>query len=494
MSTNNIDRRGFLQATGSGAAALIIGYSGEAQAWVTGAAQGGEPFEHVPALDGELLTDEAARLARGTDLGNLIFNTPAAVLRPGSVDDVAKMVKFCAGHGISVSARGQGHATHGQAQAKAGLVIDMSTLSAVREIGSGFAVVDGGTTWLQLLGQTLAQGQTPPVLTGFIGLSVGGTLSMGGISGMAYNKGVQVQHVLALTVVTGRGKVEECSETRNRRLFEAVLAGQGQCGIIVSAKLKLVPAKQRATDLSLRYNDVQRFQDDMRTLVYRGEFDMVWGTARQDATGWFYELNTTSFYTAPEAPDVTHMIRGLAYEPGSLVQADGTYFDYHLRVDGFIGFLRSINLFDNVMHPWFDAFLPDSEFADYVDGVVSNFQPDDVGTFGFVLFFPLLTSTITRPLFRLPDEELVYLFDVLTARDIPGYDADFAANKRARNNTWFELARCLGGTRYPIGTLDFSPGDWRRHYGSAWGGFKAAKQKFDPQNILTPGPGIFPRR
>jgi FAD/FMN-containing dehydrogenase len=87
----------------------------------------------------------------------------------------------------------------------------------------------------------------------------------------------------------------------------------------------------------------------------------------------------------------------------------------------------------------------------------------------------------------------VWLFDVLTSRDAPGYDSDFAANKRARNNVWFDMARELGGTRYPIGTLDFTPGDWRRHYGPEWKGFKQAKQDFDPHNILTPGPGIFPR-
>jgi FAD/FMN-containing dehydrogenase len=93
----------------------------------------------------------------------------------------------------------------------------------------------------------------------------------------------------------------------------------------------------------------------------------------------------------------------------------------------------------------------------------------------------------------LPDEELVWLFDVLTSRDVPGYDADFAANKRARNNAWFDMARALGGTRYPIGTLDFTPGDWRRHYGPEWKAFKQAKQEFDPRHILTPGPGIFPK-
>jgi FAD/FMN-containing dehydrogenase len=150
-------------------------------------------------------------------------------------------------------------------------------------------------------------------------------------------------------------------------------------------------------------------------------------------------------------------------------------------------------LFDNQMHPWFDVFMPDSELGDYVVDVMSGLEPDDIGQFGFVLFFPLLTSTITRPLFRLPDEELVWLFDILTSRDAPGYDADFAANKRARNNAWYDMARALGGTRYPIGTLDFSQGDWRRHYGSAWHGFKRAKEEFDPKGILTPGPGIFRR-
>lgn len=493
MGNQIIDRRGFLKGVAGAAGALaILGFDTEAQAWVGGHSHGS--FDRVPQLDGELLTDAAARELRGGDLGNIIFNTPAAVLRPGSAEDVAKMVKFCAKRGISVAARGQGHATHGQAQAKAGLVIDMSTLAEIHEIGDGFAVVDGGITWRTLLESSLPGGQTPPVLTGFIALSVGGTLSMGGISGMAYDKGVQVEHVLSLKVVTGRGKIEHCSRHRNRQLFDAVLAGLGQCGVIVQAKLRLVPAKERAVDLTLRYDDVHRFHDDLRTLVFRGEFDMVWGGARPDpGGGWHYELYTTSFYTPPEAPDIGFMTRDLSYEPGSLVQLDGTYYEYQTRVDGFIAFLRSIDLFDNVMHPWFDVFLPDSAFADYVDDTITSFQPDDVGTFGFILIFPLLTSTITRPMFRLPDEELVFLFDVLTSREEPGYDADFAANKRARNNAWFELARDVGGTRYPIGTLDFTPRDWRRHYGSAWNDLKAAKKKFDPDHVLTPGPGIFPR-
>ena len=490
MVSKQIERREFLKA--AAAAAVIFGYSREAGAWTTDPRCGGD-FDRVPHLDGVLLTDAASTADKTTDLGNIIFNTPKAVLRPASIDDVAKMVKFCAQRGIVVAARGQGHATHGQAQAKAGLVIDMSSMQQIHKIGNGFAVVDGGCTWRLLLEASLPA-QTPPVLTGFIGLSIGGTLSMGGISGMAYNIGTQIQHVLELTVVTGKGKVEVCSEHKNRKLFDHVLAGQGQCGIIVKAKVKMIPAKALVLNTTMLYFDVHQFQADLRTLVYRNELDSIYGlnVVVDPTTGARgYVMNVAKFHDASTTPDMAAMTAGLSYVPGTVQTVDVPYLDFQLQVDNLITYFRSLGMFDNVMHPWFDVFVPDSALGDYVQDIVSSFQPDDVGQFGFVLFFPLLTSTITRPLFRLPDEELVWLFDVLTSREVPGYDADFAANKRARNNAWFDMARDFGGTRYPIGTLDFTHDDWKEHYGSAWKAFKKAKAEFDPEHILTPGPGIF---
>ncbi len=498
MSSQNMDRREFLKA--AGAAAAIIGYSTTDNAWVTTAhaAPGGpHDFDVVPKLEGTLLTDDASRQARGTDLGLIIFNTPQAVLRPKSINDIKTMVKFCSARHIVVSARGQGHATHGQAQAKAGLVIDMSAMQSIHEIGAGYAIVDGGCTWRSLLHASLASlpSQTPPVLTGYIGLSIGGTLSMGGISGMAYNIGMQVQHVKELTIVTGKGEVVVCSKSNNRKLFDHVLSGQGQCGIIVRAKLSLVPAKALAANSLAVYFDVNVLQADMRTLVYRHELDSIYAQAGIDpSTGnLVWQLNVAKFHDPSSPPDMAHYLRDLNYIPGTLTTADMPYEKYQLTVDDLIDQLRAIGMFEGVMHPWFDVFVGDSELGAYVTDVASSFQPDDVGMFGFVLLFPLRRLSTTPPLLRLPNEELVWLFDVLTSRNAPGYDADFAANKRARNNVWYDMARDVGGTRYPIGTLDFSHDDWRRHYGSAWENFQKAKNEFDPKGILTPGPGIFPR-
>ena len=534
--STNIVRREFLKVAGAGAAAIVVGYSREAGAWVTGGHHPHDPFDHVPHLDGELLTDEASRLAKGTDLGLILFNTPKAVLRPASIDDISKMIKFCKARGIVVAARGQGHATHGQAQAKAGLVIDMSSMQQIHEIGSGYAVVDGGCTWRKLLDLAVLVAQTPPVLTGYIGLSIGGTLSMGGISGMAYNIGVQVQHVLELTVVTGKGKVVVCSETQNRRLFDHVLSGLGQCGIIVRAKVKLVPAQAMAANTTAVYFDPRVLIDDLRTLALRNELDSVFAQAGIDpASGalvWL--LNVAEFHDPSDPPDMAHLTRDLHHVPGTLATNDMSYLDYQLQVDNLVEQLRSLGLFEGVMHPWFDVFLPDSEVGDYVADNVVSFQPDDVGPFGFVLLFPLLTSTTTRPLFRLPDEELVwlydvpedvgqtgfmllfplkrsalpgdflqlpenidcsekyaYLFDILSAAPTPGPNPEYASQMLARNGVLFEMAREVGGVRYPIGALEFDKHDWRRHYGSSFHRVKKLKHRFDPARILGAGSGHF---
>ena len=217
-------RRQFLSSFA--AAATIVGFNPVSRAWVTEAAAASTPFAHVPALDGQLLTDTAARGARSTDAGNLVHKTPAAVLLPGSVDDVVKMVGFCKRYGISVAARGQAHTTFGQGLVDGGLIIDMSTLNTIHSINADSADVDAGTLWKDLTTQAFASGLTPPVLTGFLGLSIGGTLSVGGISAGNIH-GAQVDHVRELQVVTGAGDLVRCSERDNRELFEAVLHSGG---------------------------------------------------------------------------------------------------------------------------------------------------------------------------------------------------------------------------------------------------------------------------
>lgn len=476
-------RRAFLKQATLGAA--IVGFDMASRSWVSAAAAA-ERADAIPHLDGELLTDAASLAAVAEDYGHIVTRTPQAVLRPGSVQDIVKMVKFARRHHIAVAARGQGHSTYGQPLVDAGFVIDMSTLSQICSIRPAYAVVEGGVRWIDLFQVTLAQGRIPPVATDYIDLSVGGTLSVGGIGGASHKHGVQIDNVLELLVVTGEGKLVSCTPTRSAALFNAVLGGLGQFGIIVRATVKLAAAKASARTYLLYYDDIALFTADQQALIGDGRFDYVEGQIVAKAGGgWQYMIEAASFYSAPSTPNDTALLAGLGFNPGSQTIADVTYFDFLNRLAPTVAFLKSIGAW-SLPHPWYDVFVPASQVNAYVGGIVARLTEADTGQ-GPVLIYPVKRSKFTKPFFRVPNEEVVFLFDILRTAATP----EIAQQMVAANRALYEQVRAVGGTRYAIGAIPLTQADWAQHFGAAWPQFQQAKAKFDPDHILSPGQGIF---
>ena len=82
----------------------------------------------------------------------------------------------------------------------------MSTLRSIGAVEGDRVVVEAGAKWSEVLRATLAQGKTPPVLTEYLELSVGGTLVVGGVGATTSTFGVQSDNVIDLEVVTGNGE------------------------------------------------------------------------------------------------------------------------------------------------------------------------------------------------------------------------------------------------------------------------------------------------
>ena len=482
---HTISRRSFIKALAVGTA--IVGFDPIKRSWVT-TAQAAPPDTSIrlPRLDGELVTDEASLAAVADDYGHIISRTPIAVLRPGSASDIMKLMRFARDHDIKVGARGQGHSTYGQGQVAAGVVIDMSTLNKIGQIRHSSVEVGGGTTWRALLEATLPQGYTPPVLTDYLDLSVGGTLAVGGIGGAAQRFGVQVDNVLELTVVTGEGKLRRCSARRDRKLFEAALAGLGQCAIIVCARLKLIAAQTDARVFSLRYSDLATFTEDQQTLIGDGRFDYVEGQVIvSDGIAASYLLEAASFYTPPTLPDNGALLAGLRHDQSTMTFEDKSYFDHLARLDPVVAFLTQIGVW-GLPHPWLNIFVPASQVTQYVGNVVANLTLADTGQ-GPVLIYPVNTERFGRPLFRTPDEPVVFLFSVLRT----AFTVEIAEQMVLANRALYEQLRPLGGLRYTIDSVPFSPADWQDHFGPVWEDLMRAKRRYDPDNLLTPGQGIF---
>ncbi len=61
----------------------------------------------------------------------------------------------------------------------------------------------------------------------------------------------------------------------------------------------------------------------------------------------------------------------------------------------------------------------------------------------------------------------------------------------ADNRRLFGQNRELGGRHYPISAVELSRKDWRQHFEPHWELLQRGKHRYDPDDILTPGPGIF---
>ncbi|APR84461.1 putative cytokinin oxidase [Minicystis rosea] len=497
---SKVSRRGILQGLVAGA--LVLGFDPAKRSWIS-EARADVPFAHIPTLDGMLTTDPEMLAEVSDDWGHMVHRTPVAVLHAASVDDVVKMVNYCRAHGIKIATRGRGHTAFGQSQAAGGLVIDLRALNEIHSIQNCRAVVDAGVVWRDLLEATVEEGLTPPVLTDYINLTVGGTLSVGGAGGSSFLYGAQVDNVEELVVVTGTGQVVTCSRNKKRSLFEAALAGLGLCAIIVRVTLTLIEAEERAQTYKLFYPDVPSMLADIRVLIADERFDYVRGNGQPGADGWTWYIEATSFYT----PSNNHCgghgnghgggngnghgngdpLAGLHFIPGATQIEDRTYFDYcdlTVQIFNMLGQLGLLGL----PHPWLDLFVRDSVIDSFASNAVDDLDPSILLPGSLILFFPFIKKEVRQPLFRVPNEKVFFLFDILPT--VPP-DPNVINFTLQQNRATFERNRALGGTHYTISAVNLSQADWKAHFGSQWPALCDAKASYDPANILGAGVNVF---
>src|SRR5499426_3330971 len=112
-----ISRREFnKRLAGAASAAALLGLQPSCTSLPPSLPMGQLLRNDLTDLSGTLLFDDAARQAAADDFGHIVHHLPTAVLKPGSIQDIVKLVQFANRHGVKVSMRGQGHAMFGQAQ------------------------------------------------------------------------------------------------------------------------------------------------------------------------------------------------------------------------------------------------------------------------------------------------------------------------------------------------------------------------------------------
>jgi FAD/FMN-containing dehydrogenase len=478
-----ISRRLILEGiAGCGLAARLspVGLS-----WVAAAKAQSCCPEDVPRLDGDYLVDDAARRSVARDFGRSVYRLPLAVVRPRTVDDVVRIVAYANDNGIKVAMRGQAHSLYGQALVDGGIVIDSASLRHVGPPSGDTMDAQAGAMWGDVAKAALAQRRLAPVMPDAMMLSVGGTLSVGGMGETGYRFGAQVDHVRELDVVTGTGELVTCAPDREPELFAMMLAGLGQCGIIVRARLDLAAAEKFVVTRTLTYRNIDGFLADQARLTQVSALDMLSGRLNRTPMGrWDCLLTAGSFIVdAEEAPHAAEWMRGLRYDHASEAVATPIWNYLDRRTANIM-----VGKANSMPNPSLIVTLPGAVTGRFIAELLAS--PQLSTGIWFFEVSPKIPSRHAAPLQKMPDSPLAY--ELRMQRRASAFDAEDHTAMLAANRVLLARALDMGGKIYPPFAPVLSPAQWQQHYGpTIWQRFVAAKKQFDPNNVLNPGAGIF---
>jgi cytokinin dehydrogenase len=386
-------------------------------------------------------TAPAEIVAAADDFGHIVHHVPAAVIHPDDAAGVAAATCHAAAAGLPIKARGAGHSFGGQAQCDGGTILDLSGLADVDMTASETVSVGAGATWRSILAVTLSRGMTPSVLTDYIGTTVGGTLSAGGIGGASHQYGPQVDNVIDIDVVTPAGELTTCSPAVRPDLFHAVLGGQGQAGIITRATLPLTRAPERMRCYKVELPSAGALIALQLRLAAERQLAYLEGQIMAGDGRWGYFLEAAAGYSGDEPPTE------LGLEPGSA--DDLSYADFCDRMMPGIRLLAATGDWYR-MHPCLSVFLPSSAACRYTETAVDGFDPGSFGPLP-ILLYPIRRGPVPAAGFATPpgDETgLFYSFSALRTCDRGEVGAALDYNHELE-----QAAIAAGGTVYSISSL-----------------------------------------
>jgi cytokinin dehydrogenase len=253
--------------------------------------------------------------------------------------------------------------------------------------------------------------------------------------------------------------------------------------------LKLVAAPESVRRFLLVYPDLATMLRDERLLSGDNRFDAVQGAIVAAPSGGIaFRLDAAKNFNG-DPPDDNVLLAGLSDDPAQRQPTTIDYFDYLNRFAAFEATLRANGQWF-FPHPWLMTFIGDSQVEFVVNAELGALSPAaDLGQFGQIALSPIRRSAISSPLLRMPSEDPCYAFNLV--RMPATSDANEANRLVDANKATYGRVKAAGGTLYPVSAFPLSKGEWRDHFGPAFGQLNAAKQQYDPGEILTPGYEIF---
>ena len=198
----------------------------------------------IPELRGAFDGRVTAPGDSGYDQARKVFygkwdRRPAAVVRPTSAGEVARVVTLAADTGLELAVRSGGHSLAGHSTTEGGIVLDLSGLTDLA------VDLEGRTAWAQAgltAGAYTAAVGAHGLATGFGdtgSVGIGGLTLGGGVGFLVRKLGLTIDSLLAAEVVTADGRILQVDGERHPDLFWAIRGGGGNFGVATRFQFRL---------------------------------------------------------------------------------------------------------------------------------------------------------------------------------------------------------------------------------------------------------------
>lgn len=205
----------------------------------------------------EYVTDEAFILMAYTqDFGLQPPRWPAYVVKPGTADEIAAILRLAHELKIPVSPRGGGSAQEGGCQSDGGIILETLRLDRILDINddAGTVTVEAGITFVNLMTVLEEQGWKIGIApSGAMAGTVGGHVSRPGVGWGNIKYVTQGQQVLGLKAILPNGDVLETGTAAipaagsffryalGPDLSGLIIGAEGAYGIVTEVTLRIYP-------------------------------------------------------------------------------------------------------------------------------------------------------------------------------------------------------------------------------------------------------------
>ena len=205
---------------------------------------------------------------------------PAVAVRPGSTDEVARILKIASEHKIPVIPRGSGTGlVGGVLPVKGGIVLSLERMNRILEIDeiNQVAVVEAGVRLDTLKEEVQVKGLYFPVHPGELNATIGGSLATnaGGMNAVKY--GVMRHHVLGIEAVLPNGEIIKCGgkyvkSSTGYDLTRLIVGSEGTLAVITRSILKLSPNPLLKEIMFVPFNNLQEAIDTVPDILKLEEY------------------------------------------------------------------------------------------------------------------------------------------------------------------------------------------------------------------------------